>query len=186
MFHILNIFFLDWRGRNILKSLLFSVYLIGYGLTFYYAEFGDFITFLCFSFVLYCFSLVIMYRPFALLMPSVPLLFVINNYNPDMLRKLNAAVNFCIDSFIQIFSFVVTYYEGLPLFFLIYFFVLFKARFEIRNYLSVSLKVAVFLFPFGCVILCYVSPHILSTIYDSVKVVIALIIVIVGLKCCIW
>ncbi|XP_052106536.1 uncharacterized protein LOC127739013 [Mytilus californianus] len=174
-----------WRGRSILKSLLFSVYLIVCGLTYYYVDFRASLVMLCITFVLHRYLLAIMYKPFALLMSSVLVLFVISLYDPEILGKLNVAIHFCINIFFPIFSFVVTRYEGLPLLFLVYYLVLFKARFEIRN-LSVSLKVTIFAFPFGCVILYYFWPHVSSTIYENFKAVIAVIVVIVGLKYFIW
>lgn len=177
--------FSDWRGRNILEKLLFSICFLGCCLTFYYVEFGEFICMMIITFILYCFLLYYVSRNCAIFISSGPLIFVVNSYNPKIYETLSAFTVLCFNFLYSVYSFLVTRYEALPVLFLLYYVILFQAWFKIRKF-SIPVKVTICVFPFCFGILTYFWPHISLAIFNNFKAVIAFTIGLVGLKYFIW
>ncbi|XP_052106447.1 uncharacterized protein LOC127738984 [Mytilus californianus] len=173
------------RGRDRLVKFLFSSDLVCCGLIFTDIHFDEFILLLLF-FSIYHFVLAYyLPRNLAKLISSVTILCVTIIIFPSILIIVILPIELCFVYSISVYFVLVSSYEAVTALILLYYLIIIKNRFQIRNY-SRLLYWTISVLPFCFCFLYYLWPHISTFVMINLKAVIAIPTVIIGLIICIY
>ncbi|XP_052106448.1 uncharacterized protein LOC127738985 [Mytilus californianus] len=172
------------NGRNILSKLMYSMDLVCCSLIFPYVDFVAFIFMLFLFICVYFYLLEYLPSNLVIFLLSIVLLFIVIIITPDILGTVILFIESGFNFSLSVYSNLITR-ETVPALFLVYYIFLFKVRFKMKNF-SVSLNFMIIVIPFCFCSLHYLWPYILSFIFNNFKMVIAILSLIIGLKCCIW